>query len=176
MAAKDGDKIRLTAEIADLARLFLTVAAKRARRRAPTLSDRARIRLEEHRWPGNVRELRNVMDRALMICLSDVVGPEHILLDPDIPEPVGAAKTEPPRASTAPAERSGGEPAESTGDAPENRGRLVRLDPERERKLIEEALLESAGHQGRAAARLGISRRTLINRLDELRMKRPRKR
>jgi DNA-binding NtrC family response regulator len=57
----------------------------------------------------------------------------------------------------------------------EARGRLMRMDEETERKLIKEALEEAGGNQGRAAAILGISRRTLINRLDEYGLKRPRK-
>ena len=55
-------------------------------------------------------------------------------------------------------------------------GRLLRIDPDSERRLIEEALERAHGNQAKAAELLGISRRTLINRLDEYAIKRPRKR
>jgi DNA-binding NtrC family response regulator len=57
-----------------------------------------------------------------------------------------------------------------------DRGRLLRLDADTEKRLIEEALERAAGNQGKAAELLGISRRTLINRLDEYGIARPRKR
>jgi len=59
---------------------------------------------------------------------------------------------------------------------PDRMGRLMRLDADTERKLIEEALERAAGNQGKAAEILGISRRTFINRLDEYGIARPRKR
>ena len=51
----------------------------------------------------------------------------------------------------------------------------MRLDAETERALIQDALKRASGNQSRAAALLGISRRTLINRLDEYAIARPRK-
>ena len=65
-------------------------------------------------------------------------------------------------------------PMASTPAAPG--GRLLRLDADEERRLIEDALERAAGHQGKAADMLGVSRRTLINRLDEYGIARPRKR
>ena len=56
------------------------------------------------------------------------------------------------------------------------KGRLMRMDPDTERALIARALEQAGGNQSKAAELLGISRRTLINRLDEYGMKRPRKR
>jgi two-component system response regulator AtoC len=44
-----------------------------------------------------------------------------------------------------------------------------------ERQRVEAALAQAAGHQGRAAELLGISRRTLSDRLDQLGVARPRK-
>jgi two-component system response regulator AtoC len=161
-------------EIARLARLFLSAAAKRAHRHVPRLSADAIAILERHSWPGNVRELKNVVERAITICPGDDIGLEHILLDPDEPEllddPAAGRSSTPPLMNTMPPPAPVASPARS-----EPVGRLMRMDADTERELISKALEEAGGNQGRAAEILGISRRTLINRLDAYGWKRPRK-
>jgi transcriptional regulator with PAS, ATPase and Fis domain len=159
-------------EIPKLAESFLCAAAKRAGRRAPTISSDTHTVLERHPWPGNVRELKNVMERALMVCSADVVRPEHILLDPDLSELSGRPPSEGRQAPRRPSSRA---PKEAGAEDGSRAARPLRLDAQTERSLIEKALHESAGHQGRAAKSLGISRRTLINRLVMFGIKRPRK-
>ena len=39
--------------------------------------------LEEFNWPGNVRQLENVLQRAIILCDSDKLFPEHIIIDED---------------------------------------------------------------------------------------------
>jgi transcriptional regulator with GAF, ATPase, and Fis domain len=165
------------AEIPRLAKLFLSSAAKRAHRRAPSLSADALSLLEKHAWPGNVRELKNVMERAITICAGDAIEVEQIILDPDEPEADTWIEAPTTRAnSMLPMPLEGARLSEPPADPKqEARGRLMRMDAETERSLIARALDESGGNQGRAAEILGISRRTLINRLDEYGMKRPRK-
>jgi DNA-binding NtrC family response regulator len=119
--------------------------------------------LERHPWPGNVRELRNVMERALTVCPRDVIDADAILLDPVEPQLASEPTTSVAVTSPPPA-------------GPQARGRLVRPDRSTECAMIMKALEEAGGHQGRAAEKLGISRRTLINRLDEYGLRRPRKR
>jgi len=164
-------------EIRLLARFLLARSAQKAGVASPALSDEAIDRLRAHAWPGNVRELRNVMDRALMVCRTGIVRSEHIIIDADlehvvegsplVPVPEGRAAVSPPPASR-PGSISPASPRDSAG-------RLGRRGPEVEQKLIREALEEAGGNQGKAAARLGISRRTLVNRLNEYGFKRPRK-
>jgi len=159
-------------EIAPLAAHFLELAAKRANRPAPRMSSDVFPILTTHSWPGNIRELRNVMDRAVALCSGDLLRPAHVLLDPPMP----ASTREPPMVSPQAMTPIGSQVTGFPPLSPDRMGRLMRLDADTERKLIEEALEHAAGNQGKAAAILGISRRTLINRLDEYGIARPRKR
>ena len=121
-------------------------------------------RLLDHSWPGNVRELRNVIDRAVLLCGADVT-PAH--LPPLGQLPTAAA---PPGW---PAQRrlqvfDGGKASagwqEPTAD-PSRTG-----EPDR----ILRALDACGGNQTRAARLLGISRSTLIRRLQAYGFVRPR--
>jgi DNA-binding NtrC family response regulator len=150
-------------EIPRLAAFFLATAAERAGRRPPRLSDDALALLQRHPWPGNVRELRSAMERALALCQCEVLAARAILLEPAAP----------PATIAVAGAAAGHDPA---GVPPrKRRGRLVRRDKDTECALIMKALEDSGGHQGRAAERLGVSRRTLINRLQEYGLSRPKK-
>jgi transcriptional regulator with GAF, ATPase, and Fis domain len=74
------------AEIASLAAVILDqINAKR-----PTpcrLSKDALQRLEQHSWPGNVRELSGVLQRSVLLARSDVLQPEHLMIDAPAPKP-----------------------------------------------------------------------------------------
>ena len=61
-----------------LAQHFLHEYGVRMQRPAAELSDAAAERLMDYAWPGNVRELENVIERALVISESEVVGPESL--------------------------------------------------------------------------------------------------
>jgi transcriptional regulator with GAF, ATPase, and Fis domain len=146
-------------EIAPLALAFLEDASRRAGRTTLRLSAAAREVLEGQRWPGNVRELKSTMERAALFCRGDVVGPEHLGLadSPTVsaPSAPGAGATIPP-------------PAPTSASLSDEVSAL-------ERQRILEALEECAGNQSRAAKMLGISRRTLLHRLDDYGVPRPRK-
>jgi transcriptional regulator with PAS, ATPase and Fis domain len=166
-----------TGEIAVLARFLLARSARKAGLPCPTVSEEAVERLRSHAWPGNVRELRNVMDRALTLCVTGTLRAEHIIIDRDL-ELLGDAErptVTPPLSLVAPAGPSAPSAPSAPLGKPREAGRLVRMDPQAEQALIREALEKSGGNQGKAAECLGISRRTLVNRLDEYGFKRPRK-
>ena len=97
-------------------------------------------KLSDYAWPGNVRELQNVVQRAVLISDSQVVGPECIMFDPGL-EP---------------------DPVQPSG---------LSLMPlcEVEKLMIEKALYTVEGNRTRAAELLGISVRTLRNKLAEYR-------
>jgi len=65
-------------DIVPLAKRFLAFFARDAKRAVPELSDAARQAMLIHNWPGNVRELRNAMERAVILCPSQVIGPEFL--------------------------------------------------------------------------------------------------
>jgi two-component system, NtrC family, response regulator AtoC len=166
-------------EIPALATHLLAQAAKRARRPVPQVPQEVLRMLVGHAWPGNIRELRNVMERSLTLCRDEALSLANVMLDADLPEgldePAGerlgqVAATMP--ATTATQTIGAGGASGAIGD----KGRLMRMDPGAERGLIVQALEQAGGNQSKAAEILGISRRTLINRLDEYGMKRPRKR
>jgi two-component system, NtrC family, response regulator AtoC len=141
-------------EIAPLARAFLRDAAERNGTGPIGLSYDTIALLEAYDWPGNIRELRNMMERAALLCADAMVQPEHLPVDrlqraaAIAPEPVPAAPQ-----------------VEETDRPPDS--------PERQRIL--DALIAAGGNQTEAARRLGMSRRTLINRMVELGLPRPRK-
>jgi DNA-binding NtrC family response regulator len=150
-------------EIPWLAQRFLAMAADQAKRPAPRLSEDALALLVRHPWPGNVRELRSAMDRTLTVCRGELVDASAVLL-----EPVSSA-------ASAPRARAPGLDPDAAGVRGQ-RGRLVRRDRDTECAIIRKALDDSGGHQGKAAELLGVSRRTLINRLEEYGLSRPKKR
>jgi len=143
-----------TSEIGPLAAAFAAGAAAAMGRAAPALRADAMDLLLMHPWPGNIRELRNVIERAVVVCLGDgrdTIGVEDLPAELFVPHR-GATET----------------------PAPVEAGLQNDLDA-LERRRILDALERCGGHQGRAAEMLGISRRTLLSRLDSHGLPRPRK-
>ncbi len=161
------------ADIPWLVKRFLVTASRQMDRAThPTLSPKALGLLQAYTWPGNVRELRNVIDRAVVLAPSDVILPEHLppkLVDAASSPPSPGARATPTPSSAA---RVPSRPA-PVSDAVE---RLRREVDEEEKQRILDALAQCDNNQTRAAELLGISRRTLINRLIEFDLPRPRKR
>jgi DNA-binding NtrC family response regulator len=61
-----------------LAQHLVAQLAERHARPAKLLSPAAVEALQSHSWPGNVRELRNVIERAVIICSSEVIERHHL--------------------------------------------------------------------------------------------------
>jgi DNA-binding NtrC family response regulator len=153
------------AELELLVDKFAMAACRELDRGAPlVVSAEALALLRRHSWPGNVRELRNVIGRAAVLCTGDTILPEHLppaLLRPAAP----IAETVAPGPAILPAPM----PARSEGeDLPDEIRSL-------ERSRITAALERCGGNQSKAAVMLGISRRTLVSRLSEFGLPRPRK-
>ena len=123
------------ADIVPLARIFLARYAKFYNKPDATLSHDAEQRLEAMAWGGNIRELQHAMERAVIMADGDTIGAEDIG-----PDSGGAAPSAPVTDS------------------------LQRLD-DMERQMIERAMTDCGGNMSAVAARLGISRQTLYNKI-----------
>jgi len=146
-------------EILPLALLFARNAAHRLdRQEAPELSHAAREVLLSHAWPGNVRELRNVIERAV------VLAPTRMIDTPHLP-PKLLAEDRQRRTPLL-------EPPPESAPLSSLRGEMDSLM----RSRIVQALDRCAGNQTAAADLLGMSRRTLVARLSQYELPRPRKR
>ena len=140
-------------EIEPLARRFAKMAAQRLRLPPPEIDAEVLVRLRRYQWPGNIRQLRNVMERAVVLAEGGRITADLLPADTyvgPVPKPSVSASPSPPAASTD--------------------------DVDDERQRILEALDRCAGNQTRAAELLGISRRTLVSRMAEYNLPRPRKR
>ncbi|HJP17535.1 MAG TPA: sigma-54 dependent transcriptional regulator [Nitrospinota bacterium] len=102
-----------------------------------TISDKAIEVLTGQNWPGNIRELENVIERAVIISLSNMIEVEHIFLE------------------------------EKTGDLQQVKIDAGVTMAEMEKKLILKTLKEVQNNRQRAAEMLGIHVRTLRNKLNE---------
>ncbi len=147
-------------EIARFARQFLEVAATRAARPPPLLPDATVRMLEQHPWPGNLRELKNVMERVVVLCPEAVLLPEHFVSSGALRPSAVAAP--PPPAESAPRGSGARKASEAAGEAATLRDELNAVERER----IKSALESCNGNQSRVAKLLGMSRRSLIRRLD----------
>jgi len=148
-------------EVLPLAEQFVASAAGPLGRTF-VLADDAKAWLAGHDWPGNIRELRNACERAVLLATGSVIEKQHLTIDEPkrMPNRYRSPTTPPPGMLT-------------SADMPSQvRATVAELEKQR----ILEALDKCAGNQTRAAELLGISRRTLINRLDEYGIARPRKR
>jgi DNA-binding NtrC family response regulator len=120
-----------------LAETFIDEFNKQDNRQVSGLTPEARDVLVRHAWPGNVRELRNVIQRAVVVAGSGMLRPEHF------PDAILREVTPAPRAQAIP----------------------VAPIREMERDLIMRALEETNQDKRRAASLLGISLKTLYNKL-----------
>jgi transcriptional regulator with GAF, ATPase, and Fis domain len=144
-------------EIEPLARHFLRAFCARVEQHEPMLTQGALAVLKTHAWPGNVRELRNVMERAVLLAHDGAILSDHVILD----EPASMSQTADLLEPEFDADTAVFDPSLMRGE--DEKGRIVR------------ALEACGGNQTRAAKLLGVSRRTLINRLEQFDLPRPKK-
>jgi DNA-binding NtrC family response regulator len=131
-------------DIADLVQLLLSEMSAKHSRKVAAVSEAVLNQFNSYSWPGNVRELRNTIERAVIVCDSGMIETKHL----------------PPGFGHAPLRTAANDP-----DA-------VRLGVgttvgEAEKMLILKTLESTGNNKTRAAEILGISLKTLHNKLKE---------
>jgi DNA-binding NtrC family response regulator len=129
-------------DIAVLAEYFAAKFAAQAGRPMPYLHPDFLTGLKRHAWPGNARELSNFIRRVVTMSNATTIGPEHLV----------AESSRPLVAKALPA-HNGLQP-----------GTPIR---ELERQLLETTLQLTGGNRTHAAEMLGISLRTIRNKIRE---------
>jgi transcriptional regulator with PAS, ATPase and Fis domain len=131
-------------DIASLVELLLAEMGAKHSRKVAAVSEAVLNQFNQYSWPGNVRELRNTIERAVIVCDAGVIETKHL----------------PPGFGQAPLRTAANDP-----DA-------VRLGvgttvEEAEKMLILKTLEATSNNKTRAAEILGISLKTLHNKLKE---------
>jgi len=128
-----------------LVQAFLVEFNARNQKAIAGLDHQAMRLVEQYNWPGNVRELRNVIERATILAAGPFIEPRHL----------------PPSLTTEPAPEHQPQLALAPGTTVE----------EAERRLIMMTLEHTRDNKTRAAEILGISLKTLHNKLNKLRLR-----
>jgi two-component system response regulator FlrC len=145
---------------------FLDKHARLNKRERPAVSPETMAILKDYRWRGNVRELENVVERALLLCDGKEIKPHNLLMHSQMGKQ--SINQDLARATSV-------QPASETEAAtPESKESALGIEvgmsmKEAEKKLIFETLRETGGNRTKAAKILGISIRTLRNKLNEYR-------
>ncbi len=123
---------------------FIAEFNSRNNKRVSAVEPAAMKLIEQYHWPGNVRELRNVVERAVILSSGEFLELKHL----------------PPYVTETPA------PVAPTGGSALTPGMTVE---EAENRLIVLTLEHARGNKTRAAEILGISLKTLHNKLNKMR-------
>ena len=131
-----------TEDIPLLVETFISEFNERNGKSVRAVAPEAARLLQRYPWPGNIRELRNVIERAVILSGSDFIETEHLPTDLSGPQPPSV---------------------QSVGLTP---GMTV---DEAERRLIELTLAHTRDNKTRAAEILGVTVKTLHNKLKRFR-------
>jgi DNA-binding NtrC family response regulator len=131
-------------DIPDLVHQLLEEMSSKHGRRIATVSEAVLNAFRNYTWPGNVRELRNTLERAVIVCEGAVIETKYL------PPGFGHAPVRP-----------------SADDADSIRVGVGTTVGEAERLLILKTLESTNNNKTRAAEILGISLKTLHNKLKE---------
>jgi len=129
-------------DIEQLAKHFLTLFAANHDITPPSFSKSAIKALKAYHWPGNIRELRNLCERLCILLAGLVIEPSNL------PNEVLGSKP----------------PIKTTGFALPEKG--LQLD-NLEADLINQALARTNGNRSQSARLLGLSRDTLLYRMQK---------
>lgn len=165
-------------DVIALAAFFIDLYVREYNLATVELSPEAVAWLKSYDWPGNVRELQNLMERAVLLSGGAPINPAHFLLESE-EWPLFLDNGEAESADSVPAQ-SAFPDTEEARPAPQAHGTAVAGSPssfaggviplhEMERIMIQKGLEQTSGNRTQAAELLGISVRTLRNKLNEYR-------
>ena len=120
-------------------------------------------RLGRNSWPGNVRELENTLHRAVLLASGDEIGAEAIMA----PDGRSAMASHAPSATIGTASSASNDQYLDDEDATGTVDLVGRTVADVERELIIDTLYHCLGNRTHAANILGISIRTLRNKLKQ---------
>jgi DNA-binding NtrC family response regulator len=134
-----------------LAQHMLTRFSTRRAGAVSTLTPAAVEMLMAHDWPGNIRELANAIERATILAAGGPIGPEHL-------------PTQVPARRPAPGAGAGLAVSGPHFQVPEGTPTLRDV----EMKYIQMILEKHNGNKPAASKELGISLKTLYNKINQL--------
>jgi DNA-binding NtrC family response regulator len=137
-------------DITVLAEHFLTKYAGENGRRKPAIPGETLAALAAYAWPGNVRELENVIERGVLVCQAEALQPHHLALDGQEIAAAGEVGLD-----------------EAAQSAPTGGPETLR---DMEKNLIFSTLKKVKGNKTKASEILGISVRTMRNKLNEYKL------
>jgi two-component system, NtrC family, response regulator AtoC len=173
-------------EIPSLTDFFIVKYSHRYNRPVRPLSDELRRRFLQYEWPGNIRELENMIKRFVILQDEELVKQE-LLKPPLVPNQSAAptaAQQEYPPAFHAPPSEAAATPADEDDDeepaevpAGQEGRRLAEVAREAalaaERAVISDTLKQVHWNRRKAAILLGVSYKTLLNKIKETGIERP---
>ncbi len=142
-----------------LADYFIKHYSQQYNKEVKKMSGRSRSRFFDYTWPGNIREMENLVERAVLLSLSEELEPWDFW-----DEETDGAGMDIFSGTSAESESS------AVPDFDDKNGGIVSLK-EVERQMILQALQKTDDNRTHAAKMLGISVRTLRNKLHEYRSK-----
>ena len=156
---------------------FLEKHARLNNREQPLITQEAINVLVNYNWRGNVRELENVIERALLLCNGAKVHSNHLLMQSQMGQ---RSINEDLASATAITTEARNKPIKSVATLATTKPVAANASSlgievgmsmkEAEKKLIFETLKETNGNRTHASKILGISIRTLRNKLNEYRV------
>jgi len=129
-----------------LAEHFINKFTAELRKRKMRFEPKTKKILQNYRWPGNIRELQNIIERAVILTEGDTIHPEDIGIKESL-EGIESEIEITDKMSLKEASRIGKRIAE--------------------KKLISSILLRTGGNKSKAAKILGMSYKTLLERIKE---------
>ena len=159
-------------DILELAKFFMNMYIKEYSLSKSSLTKEAETWLRNYEFPGNVRELQNLMERAVLLANGNPIGPAHFLLEsegwPLFDESNQVQNTDNNESNDIEQEKNEEVIQESSDFSKHYTGPVIPLH-EMERIMIIKGLEATSGNRTQAAELLGISVRTLRNKLNEYR-------